>query len=189
MIRIPLSILIFSIIIPLALILRIFGRFIDLAVTIREFKRLKKMKADMKLQSTIGTPSTVNNFVRKYVKFKPDYLNTLFDYQQLPITSLLRGKGDCDDFVMLYKSLLKDKYECRTFATFKWGHIGHVMLAIKTNNGYYIGSNRDMFSIRANSWQEAYDQGAKKFYRSDDYLCSLSYIPWLEIPYVINKKP
>lgn len=75
-------------------------------------------------------------------RWSKDPVNGFFDYVSEPWYTLLKKRGDCDDFAALWVALCNE-YKCVQFSVHT-SDISHRMVCFRYENDYYIASNIDM---------------------------------------------
>ena len=100
------------------------------------------------------------------MKWVADDFKGLYDYSKKPEITVSDMKGDCDDFAMLWKELLdKDDTESIMFSVISRRLKGHVMLAVKQDNRFYIMSNTSYKRYRGRFFEDVIKKASSDFYK------------------------
>lgn len=78
----------------------------------------------------------------KQFRWSKDPINGFFDYVSEPWYTLLKKRGDCDDFAALWVALCSE-HKCVQFSVHT-RDLSHRMVCFRHENDYYIASNIDM---------------------------------------------
>lgn len=141
----------------------------------RDRKRISHdqlFKAELKMAEYKGGSFSHISRLLGQMKWKMDDLKGLYDYSKEPFATVHDMGGDCDDFSVLWKELIdKKENECRMFTVISKGWQGHVMLAVKTKEGYfYIMSNTNYSRKSAKSFDEVMRVAANQFFKKVRYI-------------------
>jgi len=144
----------------------------------------EKQVTQEKLES-LNTVLKLKNFM-KGIKYSSDSFHGIFHWWQNPLTTIHRGKGDCEDAALLwYDRLFAIGYEAKIVLYYKcrfginWPM--HFICIWKENNQYYtwwrLASNSD------NNWYSVPDNDDDYNILLNDYCCAKNYSKYRVLKY------
>jgi len=94
-------------------------------------------------QQIINNCRDLSNWYRKE---KIEYKSDKIDFRQLAWVTIAKKCGDCEDFVELSKTILKNKFHLQEGYCEKIGGNGHAILSVReSDDNWWLMSNHDAF--------------------------------------------
>ena len=144
---------------PFILVLRLAGRFWDVCYILCHLGKVREARQELLYLKKAKTDDAEALIKQKY-KWQAD-TPVWFDYPRMPLVTVMRKGGDCEDFARLYYEIIKDERRYVSYSVIYGFMKGHTMGVYYSHGKFHICSNLIRFSLSGDSFDDVIEESSK----------------------------